>query len=759
MKEPSPYFIQRSAPTQGNHIDYGAGTDDRFVRVDLWEYWRTIRKHLWLVLAVPLTLAILVGLRDYMATPLYTAQAEILIKTKVPQVFADASVEPSGSGAGTKSAWDVNAKTEYQLLKSRSLASRVIATEGLASNPAFSGVTKHRTAPAHSDPPASQPAPGLINEYLGDLSVNPVSGTELVNVNFTTPNPTLSAELANAHVREFIQQGIELNTQASEEAQAFLHKKLDHLKRQLTESELALNNYRRKKGIIPGLISVNGNEDVVLGRLNKLSAQVEAAHLKTINLGTDVGLIRQGHANELPAVTDSAVIQTLEGELDKLETRYKSMSVEYKPDYPPMAALTAKIKGTRDALRHQINRVVAGVKEQYAAAVKDSETLRKELKQEKDFDLGLNDAAVKYAILRREADTNRQLYDAVLKRIKDVELTSNLHASNVSIVNRATPPLHPSSPRKARDLLAAVLLGLLGGLGLVFVIDRNDDAFRSAEEIEVYLQVPNLAMIPDAHSNGTVYGFPRLSGPKRPQVSPSPKKEVAISYGAYSPVGEAFRMLRASLLLSRAGAPPRTVLITSADPQEGKTTVAANLAISLARARNKVVLVDADLRRPSCDRIFGIDNRVGLTQLLTGALSMDDVVQPTTIDGLSVVTSGKTPPDPGELLASDSMRDVLSELADNHDFVIVDTAPLLPVADTIGVTRVVDGVVLVTNSKSQKQQTKAAISRLRYVQAKIFGVVLNQVSDTFGYQGYRYEYPPLSDFNGIVKEADSDHER
>ena len=266
-------------------------------------------------------------------------------------------------------------------------------------------------------------------------------------MSFTTPNAALSARMANAHVQEFMRQGIELNSQASDEAAQFLQKKLTQLKRQVEESELALNNYRRDKGLIPGLISVNGQE-VVLGRLDKLSEQVEHAHLANINFETQVALIDQGHTDALPAIVDSKIVQNLKENLDTLQTQYLSMSSQFKPDYLPMVELSKKIEGTRDALRHEVDSISGSIKAQYAASLKDEEALDAELKRQKDFALGLNDAAVKYAILQREADTNSQLYHAVLTRMKDVEVAADLHASNISVVDRATAPTAPSSPRR-----------------------------------------------------------------------------------------------------------------------------------------------------------------------------------------------------------------------------------------------------------------------------------------------------------------------
>lgn len=763
MNELSPYFIERSW-SGGDHSDHGA---PGVASIDLWQSWLIVRRHIWIALVVPLLFVLLVGLRDLMATPLYTAQATILIKSNAPRIFDGSSlgVSPGADTAALSSWGDVKYKTDYKLLKARSLAARVIVTQGLATNPLFTGMTKKHAARESSanlhpvalsiDPPDPPPSPGLINVYLGDLHVAPIDGTELVAVRFTTASAKLSARLANVHVHAFIRQGIELDTQATDEAEQFLQSKLAQLKRQLEQSELALNKYRRAKGIIPGLISVNGNEDIVLGRLDKLSAQSQAAHLKTINLGTKVALINKGHANVLPSVLGNGIVQSLKGQLDTLQTQYAAMSGQYKLDYLPMAQLVAKIRATKHTLVEEIHSIAASIKQQYVASLKDEHALDRELKKEKEFALGLNDAAVKYAILRREADTNRQLYDVVLKRLKDVEVTGDLHASNVSVVDAATPPTHASSPRKARDLMAAALFGLMAGLGLTFVLDRQDDTIRGPQDIELNLGVPHLAMVPDFQRSAAA-----LSEPKAIEWVGLPAasgKEITSSAGHYSYECEAFRTLRTSILLSQAGFPPKTILVTSALPREGKTTVSANLAITLAGTRKRVALVDADLRRPDCHKTLAIENHLGLTEVLAGVYELNELIRPATVaENLFVLSAGEIPPDPSSLLGSEKMQEVLAWLADSYDFVVIDSSPVLPVTDTLALAPMVDGVVVVADRKTAKRDIKAGLSRLQYARARVFGVLLNKADvRDFVYHSYAYEYPSGNDGDSAKAQSEN----
>jgi capsular exopolysaccharide synthesis family protein len=748
VKESSPYFIQRISrlPDMTSEASYTALPPEDGTRVDLRQYWRTIRRHLWLASSVPLAFVVLIAIHDLMATRLYTAQATILIKNNAPQVYA--SVDVAAGNGTSESQWNVNTKTEYTLLRTRSVAEKVILAEGLRSNPVFAGLPSggasgQRNAKSGNetvDDAYQHVPPEVINRYLGGLKVTPLEETELVVVSFTTSNAELAARLANAHVREFIQQRIELNSQASDQAAQFLEKKLAQLKRQVEESELALNNYRRDKGIIPGLISVNG-QDVVLGRLDKLSDQVQQAHLKNLTFETQVALITQGHADALPAIINSKMVESLKENLDTLQTQDASMSGRFKADYPPMAELSAKIKATREALRREVASIVASINAQYAASLKDERALDDELKGEKDLALGLNDAGVRYAILQREADTNKQLYNAVLKRMKDVEVTADLHASNVSVVDRATAPSVSSSPREARDLLAAALLGLMAGIGLTFLIEQHDDTFKDSGEVESYLRVPLLGTIPDFRRlRGPAYGPRALRSPDPSKLLSSANGTVP-SYGSHSPVGETYRMLRTALLLSRAGAPPKSVLIASAIPSEGKTTTAANLAIVLAGTGRRVLLVDADLRRSHCHELFGLENHLGLTESLTGVGEVVELIRPTGFGNLYLLSSGEMPPNPSELLGSDRMREVLVQLGEHYDSIIIDSAPITPVTDAVVLSSVVDGVILVADKQTARQRVRAALSRLEYAHAKVFGVVLNKVEPhNLDYNGYKSHY-------------------
>lgn len=807
MREPSPYFIRPSFPDQPDAVEVVSSIpfDDDESQIDPWKYWATIRKHEVLIISCVAVAVIFTALYVFLATPLYTATSTILIKPSAPQIL-DSSKElrPQEEMPGEPDYY----KTQYEILKSRSLAQNVIDAEGLSINPVFTGAQKKpgvlgtlfaklstaigvrpRTSLDHdrtsksalkssldgedhlqdgqqrlserdSDPhpPA---APGstrnwLVDSYLGGLKITPVPETDLVQVNFTSSDPILAAKLANAHSLAYIRLGMSLHSQANAEAEKFLKQRLVELKDALEKSEIAINDYRRSKGIVPGLMSLDGKETVVLERLASLSKDLTEAQVARMALESQVSLIKKGHNESLPAVLDSKTIQERQAELAKLNADYASLSNQFTPDYPPLAKLEAQREEVSEELDKDTQTAVQGIESAYEAALGKETRLQTEMENEKKFALTINDSAVRYAILQREVDTNRELYNSVLQRMKDVGLAAEMPTTSVSIVDRAEVPSITSEPKKALNLMTSLIVGLMAGIGIAFLLEYLDNTLKNPEEVEKYLRFPNLAIIPNfSLLNEKRNELTKLPPPNgATQLSPQKySQDVLLSWGVYSPVGEAFRVLRTALLLSRAGAPPKMTLFTSALESEGKTVVSCNTALMFARTGARVLLIDTDLRRPRCHKVFKMDNHFGLTNILTGNNGQHEVIRETGVEGLHILSSGATPPNPAELIGSTRMRDLLIELGAQYDFLIIDSPPVMALTDSVILSTMVDGVVVVADgSRTPKQIVRTAIARLNYARVKIFGVVLNKVDARKSQYGYYYQ--PYSHYtNGSMAEA------
>ncbi len=785
--EPSLYFIHRNGPVDAEveaSPQHVLPDDER--TLDLLNYWITIRKHRWLILSLTAAVALIVAIRVSMMTPLYTAEATIMVRPGTPQILQNHGGQEEQQSSNDWNETDTFLKTQSEILKSRTLAASVILNEGLTTDPVFLGRQKHapsllgtlkhqvlaafglRSQPQSdtTEEPANTPMPikNLIGTYLGALAIRPVADTNLVDIVFTTPNARLSARLANAHAHAYIREGIELRRQANAEAESFLRGKLVELKEQLEKSELALNSYRRDKGIVPGLMTMDGKETVVLDRLTELSREITSAQVARIGLEAQVDQLKKRGLNDLPSPAVANGTSGVKSQLDMVMGEYAALAQKFKPDYPPLQQMKARLDQLQHLYNQDLTQRVDSVKAAYEAARAKEADLETELNQERSQALGLNDAAVEYAILQREVDTNRELYDSVLQRMKDVGLAAESQSSNIVIVDEAEPPGGPSSPHRSSAVMQAIAFGLALGIALAFLIEYQDKTLKTPDQVELYLRLPNLAAVPAfwrpesktftrsmrkrventmRPDRKTANGKQsRGSSPPPDSLLPLHRRELAGTLNRYSVIGEAYRTLRTALMLSRAGSAPRTILFTSASNSEGKTVSSLNTALVFAHTGVRVLLVDVDLRRPRCHKVLGLDNTLGLSQVLAGARPVKEVIQQTDIDSLWLMTSGSIPPNPSELVGSEKMRETLAELTTQFDVVILDSPPILPVTDGILLSTMVDGVVLVVNSSmTSKQHVRAACAKLAFARAKVFGVLLNQVDvNSQHYQYYRRYY-------------------
>jgi len=556
--------------------------------------------------------------------------------------------------------------------------------------------------------------------------------TNLVKISITSPNAELAAVIANAHVKAYEnQQGLQHGEQ-TEEAQSYLKAKLAEIKEKLGNSEAALNAYRREKGIIPGLISLDGKDAIVLDRLADLSKDLTTAQVARIGLEAQVSLIQKHQYSSLPSVISDPAISEMNKTLDGLYSQRAALASQFKASYPPLAKLDAQIGEMQARVAAMINSKVGELQSQFEEADEKYNRIKKEMDQQRQETLNLNDSAAQYAMLQRDVDTNRELYNAILTRIKDVEMSGDIVSKNVSVINSAEVPGGPTSPRKLFALMVSMIGGLGLGLGLAFILEMADNTLKNPEEAENYLKLPNLGVVPEFSSvNGKSAYPPREltnGNGARPSTVLPPGRELVTTHGSYSRVGEAYRNLRTALLLSRAGGPPKVTLITSAMSREGKTVTAVNISVMLAQLGGNVLLIDADLRRARCHRVLAVDNHLGLTEVLTGSREMVETIRATEIENLYFLGAGSVPPNPTELLNSSRMAQVMAQLRELYEYIVIDSAPVLPVSDSMVLSKLTDGVVLVANgSATPRQQVKNACARLEYARAKILGVVLNKV--------------------------------
>lgn len=775
---------------------------------------RPVLRHLIMIAAITVGVVTLSGLRVSMTPRVYTASSTVLIKPRAPDTMAFRGDLADSDAA--EELYDNFYKTQYSVLRSRSLAASVIQSENLQAVFAHAQgraqpswwmrihamlyqrvkqilgmhpATKLASPPAPLSTVSASPGvpSAMIDAYLGGLTISPVADTSLVQISYTYSDPVVAAEIANAHAQAYIREGIELQNQTNVAAQRFLQQRLVDLKEKLERSEQALNDFRRQNGIVPGLMSVDGKNAIVLDRLAELSHDLTQAQVHLLALQASADLIHRHSYDSLPQVVKDPAIMQLQEQITHLQTEYAGMAQQFKPDFPPLAELAAKLAQARRTLSQQIGVVISGLEAEYQQAQDNVNKLQAELDNERSMALKLNDAAAQYSILQREVETNRQLYDAVLQRIKDLGVSEGSQASNVSIVDQAEVPRTPSAPKVRQTILLSVVLGLSGGVALAFLLDYLDNTLKDGEEVERYLRLPSLVTVPNFSQVSSRGGYSSryLEPPEEPeQVS----GELVLSTGNFSRATEAYRVLRTRILLSRAGQPPRSLLFTSATPAEGKTVTAINAGIIFSQLGVRVLIIDADLRHPRAHEVLRMSNEAGLTEVLTGQVGVLDVLRavpaarkaappsrsmsepvtqsenavetdswladirrrlaqeraqaalhgnnghpetgtPEPVDFLYLLSSGSLPPNPSELLGSPKMLETLNFLEQHFDYIVVDSPPIMPVSDSIVLSTIMDGVIVVVDQqRTPKQVVKTACSRLEYARAHVLGTVLNKVN-------------------------------
>ena len=760
MNELSPYFIRRTVGVEKDTVEPRALSLVVEATNPFWDYWQTIKCHRWLVGLSALAIFVGSALYTFTRVPLYTAEATLLIDRKAPQFLKVQDIRADLVDINSNEFY----KTQYEIIKSASIAERVIRDEGLQNDPFFAGgndnntnksgliaeigqnltkSTEGFTPPKPESNSTVDTSAGLVSSYLGKLAVKPVVGTSLVRIRFTTPDPELSARLANAHGSSYMRYGMDLRAQTNNEAVVFLKEKLTELKERVEQSEADLKSYGKNKGII----SADTKESIVVHRLADLDKSLTSAEVDRITLEAQMRSIKGRNYDEVPAVRGSASINALKTDLSKSEADYVALAKEFKAGYPPLDTLKARIEETRSRLQYEIQKEVKAIETAYAAAKNKETQLRATMEEQKKSTLDLKDSAVQYAVLAREVETNRQLYDSVLQRLREIDISADALTSNIYMIAKATPSLGSSSPNVPRNLVLGLFLGVAVGIGLAFLLAQLDNTFKSQEEVERYVRLPNLAIMPDfALINDNAHGYiSRLIHSVKSELpmkrSSNGHRPLVLDHRPLSLVVEAYRSLRSSLLLSQAGGPPQTVLITSAARGEGKTTTLVNTAVMFAQMGIRVLIIDADLRSPACHVLLRMENNGGLAEILTGQIEWQNAIKSAPTENLFLMSSGSLPPNPAELLGSRNMHDLLQQLREHYEFIFVDSSPVMAVTDAVLVSTIVDGTLLVIDRNTPKPLLRKARTRLSTPHTRLLGMLLNRVDIRTGeFRNYYHQY-------------------
>lgn len=722
------------------------------------EYWHVLRKRKWYVLGCLATIFSMVLIASLRMPKIYEAGGTIAINKP------DTSLNFQNTATFSLDYYDPSElETEVQILRSDVLALEVIRSLNLDQRPEFGGQTSSSpSADLAPDPLQSDPgkAASMLGGFKGSLRVNLTQNSRIIEVHYRSTEPQTAANVVNTLMQTYVDDNRRTRFESTMAASDWLQKQLFDLKIQVETSQEKLVRYQKEHEIL----GMDEKQNITTQKLDELNKALTAAESERMDKESFYHLVESGDPDAIASSagglgsgsgvqSDSALLDTLRGKQADLKIQAADLNTQFGPSYPKLAQLNNQLKEIDSQIQAEMKKIASTVRGQYVTALGRENMLHDALEKQKQEANKLNESAIEYNLLKRDAETYRALYEGILEKLKEASVSAGLKSNNFRIVDAARPPSYPIEPNIPRNLGFALMLGLASGVGLAFLLEGLDNTIRTPEQAQSTSGLPSLGMIPLAVKSAR-------EGPNTRGLviaSSTEVVELVTQVRPQSQMSEAYRALRTSLLLSNPGAPPKVIMVTSALPQEGKTTTSINCAIVLAQKGASVLLIDADLRRPSIHKKLGLGLRSGLSNVLTGNAGLEAIV-PTAIDAnLFVLPAGTMPPYPAELLASSKMFDILAQLREKYDHIVIDTPPTLSVTDAVGLSPRADAVVLVIRSGTTKKQAlRRARDLLSQVGAKVVGVLLNAADLSSPDYHYYYEYQ--GKYAGYYHDGEASHD-
>ncbi|GAK54986.1 GumC2 protein [Candidatus Vecturithrix granuli] len=722
--------------------------------VHLRDYLRIIKKRQWVILTFFVIVVVSVAITTFLKSPIYRATTRILIEKETPNVLSFKEVL-----ALDTSDTDYY-QTQYTILKSRTLAKEVLEKLGLmeqamqTESRSFSirglvsglivllGLRESLSEEAQNRAREQQ----AIDHFLNDMiTIEPIKGSRLVDVNAFSTDPKLAANIANTLVATYIQQNLEAKLSASKDAVGWLAEQLKVTQQKVADSENALFQYKEQHAII----SFEDRQNMVMQKLSELNTAVNNARIKRITAETQYNQIQEYLAavesssnakaieklESISQVINNPLIQRLKVELSTLESELSDLLKKFRNKHPNVIALRSQIDSVRNRINSEISRIVTSIKNEYDLALAQEQEMTAALEEQKREALDLNEKSIQYGVLDREVQSNKRVYDALLQRTKETSVTEQLETSNIRIIDQASIPNYPVAPRKKLNIFLAMVMGAVLGTALAFFFEYIDNSIKTPEDIKQYVNIPFLGFIPKVS-----YEHPAL-------LNSSPYSiELVAAFDPKSTVSEAYRSLRTNVLFSSLERGP-VLLVTSAGPTEGKSITVANLAVTMAQSGSKTLIIDCDLRKPRMHKIFNIaEHEQGITDMIAnlGTNGLRITVKRTKIPNLDLIPCGKIPPNPSELLGSERTRRLIEALSKVYDKILIDSPPVNVVTDPVILSQIAGGVIIIIRAgETGRDVVRRAREQLLDVKANILGGVLNSVDlkkDNYYYYSYYHNY-------------------
>ena len=734
----------RIAPAGRVTPGYGYGYGSNVLgdtEVHLLDYVKVLYRRRWTAITAFLIVVLSVTVYTFTATPMYEARVLILIEKEATNVISFKEAFEQNQIA------DDYYQTQYKILQSRALARRTIEALKLWDHPWFNPkddgsltVRKMIVAPVVLVSGWFQPArpvePPVVDEtkaesrtidrFLNDLTVSPIRNSRLVDVTFESPDAVLSANVANTLARSYIEQNLEFKFLSSKEASDWLGTQLAEQRKQVEASEQALQRYREQTDAV----AIEDKQNIVVQKLTDLNAAVTRAKTERIQKEaayTQIRALQNDRAalDTFPAILSNTFIQQQKSALADLQRQQAQLSDKLGPNHPDMVKIGLGIQTAEARIQGEIAKVVQAMGNDYQQTLSQERSLTTALDRQKQDALALNRKGIKYGVLARDAASNRQIFESLMQRTKETGISGELKTSNIRVVDAAETPRRPTTPNTTNNLLLALFGGATLAIGLAFFFEYLDSRIKSPDEIKQHLGLPFLGMVPALFDKG-------IENP-------------LINNGVPADFSESFRAIRTNVLFSSADEGSRSIVVTSTGPSEGKTIVSTNLAVALAQSGQRVLLIDADMRKPRVHSVFGSPQEPGLSNLLVGNAKASEAVHTTTVPGLWIMPAGLHPPNPAELLGSKQFEEFMASLSQRFDWVLLDTPPVMAATDSSVLAHLTTGVLFVVGAEmTSRHAGQRALEQLEHARAKFIGGVLNRVDlqhNSYYYsQYYRREY-------------------
>ena len=721
--------------------------------IDLREYFRILIKRRWVIITLFMVTVLLAAVKTFTTTPIFQATAKIIIEKENPNLVSIEEVMAMDS-TGTD-----YYQTQYKIIESRTVAREVIHRLDLEKSPEFvsqpedtflsniiynikttlkdaknwiaallkTGKDKTSSNSAIGDDTFFDS--GLVSAFVDRITVSPIENSRLVDVSVEAKDPVMAARMANELVKAYIDKNLEIKLTATRDAAKWLSSRIDDGRKKVETAENALLRYKEENQIITSFSS--DVENITAQKLAELNTQLaeaeslrveaETRYSQAISLENNPDML-----DSIPEVITNDVVKEIKKMEVALYNRMSELSKKYGRNHPQMKAIESELADLKKRKKVEARRVISSLKNQYKLALAKEDSLKRALGRQKAESLDLNKKAVQFGVLKREAESARHMYEMLIKRFKETSLTEEMKTGNIRVIDKAEIPQFPIKPKTSRNLMLSVIIGLMFGIGSALFLEHLDNTIKMPEEIKEYLKIPFLGPVPFISPDG---------------IPHQANKDLVTIHSPRSAASESYRGIRTGILFSSADNPPQVIVVSSASPQDGKTTSASNLAVCMANTESRVLLMDCDMRRPNIHKVFDLGRNIGLSGILVGTNNLKDAIVASPVDGLDILPAGLTPPNPSEIIGSKKMAQLIGTLREKYDRIIIDTPPISSVTDAAVLSRMVDSVLLVVRAgETPRPVIQNALEQLKTVNAKILGVVLNAVSvGRDGYYYYQYQ--------------------